>query len=201
MIKKFLGIVGIVSYLFSACSEFIGGLTINEVYIDGSDSFIEVKILDDSINDENLSAWKVITTTSDGQVVHEGLDSCNDDEYRQVSIDSSEIDAQNGSNVVVIDDKGAVVDYFKITNNEKNETAEKCSYDYDIDSDEVTSKNNFDYYRDPDGTGDWLLTECGENQGVLGNIMCMFGIESADNSECSDNNNNPIIVNDDDVGM
>ena len=114
MIKKFLGIVGIVSYLFGACSKFIGGLTINEIYIDGSDSFVEVKILDDSINDENLSAWKVITTTPNGQVVHEGLDSCSDDEYRQVSIDSSEIDADNGSNVVVIDENGDVIDGDKL---------------------------------------------------------------------------------------
>jgi len=198
--KKLLFLVLFLTKLFSDCSSFIGEITINELYKadNDDDTYAELKILDDSLKDENLTNWRFKIHPSGGETQEYNLTHCGDDDYIKVpDVKVDDIDTEDGTWAVILDGDGKFVDYFYISD-ETNDSAGKCDYDYDIDTDDTSSSTSVDYYRDPDGTGDWKMDECGGN--FFENIMCDLGLSSAENSECSENSGSSVVVNDDTNG-
>jgi hypothetical protein len=204
MKKIFILLWMLISFLSADCSKYIGGITINEAYkkdnFTSNEAYVELKILDDDLKSVDKSKWELNITKSDGSSkVYKDLNaSCSDDDYIKIDLDdANEIDAKNGTFFTIKDENGNYVDYL-ITNSDNNPTrdkeAEKCDYDYDIDSTDSSSSESVDFYRDPDGTGDWIMDEC---EGVL----CMV-IASSDNSSCSENKSedHTVIVNNDNDG-
>lgn len=170
----------------SACSEYMGLVTINEVqnnpnYRDPNHplagnngmvkgSYVEIKYIDFLAKQHVTSDWTIEVIGQNSSQTKQWSavdDSCADPRYDIFFFDSQYMGSTE-TLVVLRDGQGNRVDEFNLNNKEDTEGAIlNCPYLYDtriVDGVGETASDK-DYYRDPDGTGDWDRTGNGANSG------------------------------------
>jgi len=166
-IKVFLFVLALLhsSAIWSVCSPYMGLASINEIskehnWKDNADDFIEVKKLDNQLNNNVMDDWTVevcetilvIFTSCSGEVSLSSADVTSKFWVMSGSpFPSSYIDWIGGLDIVLKDQDGYVVDYVSV--NGVTEQYEACSYPYDTEANGSASTRRM--RRLPDGVGDW----------------------------------------------
>lgn len=163
-----LGLLGLVlsSPLQAACSAYIGQATINEVYRQGNEHFIEVKLLDASIPASTYNEWYVVACRNagcTGSAAISNIGNATTSNYpwfiwdQSVLTDNQNFRLNQGLDFALYDANGDHIDYLSV--NGFNNNAPACGFSYDTTA--TAGNAAGDIYRLADGTGDWEFLKDG----------------------------------------
>lgn len=153
--------------VLAACSSSVGSVVINEYNNLNSNnalssSFVEIKILSAS-PPADLASWKIYSYTKNGSLIgsavnvpSSGTGYCSGSSYRAVSVGLS---GSGDGYVQLVDASGNLVDTFylnvTVPTSALGCTLSTLPYDLDIQGADSNRKN---VSRDPDGTGNWIMS-------------------------------------------
>ena len=152
----------------TACSPNVNGMTINEVYEQGSDAWVETKLLDESISDSEYNTWTLSFCAKQGSKNNcesYSFSSANVEEpgtfpnhfVLEVSKNYINLDKNGGMDAVLLDGTGQCIDYLSV--NGYNYQEPSCSgFSYPTTTGTLSSSRK-GIYRDADGTGPWYELE------------------------------------------
>lgn len=195
MLRWIVGVLVAVSATtaYSACSNFVDRVVINEMRYHNSAYFLELKALDTTVADDtnNFDGWTLTLHYKQGQVKQltknvsemymSSADSCGTGNLVYMTWDPGTNPPLDDSVVVVTDKAGKEVDVLYVGQNEyPNYYTSSCSYPASHDTKAPLTGNSGrkDLARLPDGTGDWFAspgtgagstnTQCTTNDAILG---------------------------------
>ncbi|GAA6134684.1 hypothetical protein NBRC116188_14730 [Oceaniserpentilla sp. 4NH20-0058] len=153
--------------VWSDCSPYAGLVSINEVskehqFFNNDDDFIEIKKLDNTINNSLLDNWNIQICETIFIIFYScsSVLSLSDADrtgkywvYSGSPEPSSYIDWIGGFDIILTDENDDVVDYLTVNN--VNPQFENCVYPFPISASGAASTRRT--YRTPDGVGDWQV--------------------------------------------
>ncbi|MGE4544393.1 MAG: DUF6701 domain-containing protein [Pedobacter sp.] len=145
----------------AGCSPHIGDMTINEVYELGSESWVEVRLLDTSLSSTVYNQWYIQVCAKGGSCGTYSISSGEvllPDSYPSwitLDVSSQDVNLQSngGMEVLLFDENGDVIDYLSV-NNLYSQQPDCSSFLYPTATGKLLSSLK-GIYRSPDGTGDW----------------------------------------------
>jgi len=143
---------------FDTCSSHIGDATLNEVHQHNNDGWVEVRLLDEELDEDTWQSWTVATSTGpdDGDEHDYSLgDATVDGAWLLLDVDKQALDLrQNGeTEVALLDADGEYIDYLSVNGANHNEPGNCDDFLYDTDA--VSSSQYKSLRRVPDGVGNW----------------------------------------------
>nr|WP_320114852.1 DUF6701 domain-containing protein [uncultured Desulfuromonas sp.] len=153
------------SQLFAACSEYMGRATINEVYFDNNDHYVEFKLLDSNIPASVYGDWsyRVCNGNVRGRqrcypYVSVPTNSTNMPWIVDQQVDRRYLDFSKRMDILLVDGDGLPIDY--LTVNLTRQRPGDCNFIYDTTANDTSS---FILARFEDGTGDWMAVSSGNS--------------------------------------
>lgn len=144
------------------CSDYINGMTINEVYELGNDAWVEVRLLDDSISPAVYQAWSLRVceekkgcedySLADIEILYPAT--FPDHFVLTVDAQYSNLNKSGGMDALLLDASGKSVDYLSV--NGFSDHQPSCGgFAYPTATGALDSSLK-GIYRDADGTGPWF---------------------------------------------
>ena len=174
------------STVYAACSPYVGQASFNEYYKDDTtqandpDDFLEVKILDTSVDSTIYSNWAIQVCEFDDKGKKNDADGCS----LEISLSSfdgstfpwlvlsdgsigSYYNFATGFDAILLDAAGNTIDYFSLDGYSEQADSD-CTLVLDSQMDSPGASDKF-IFRDPDGTGVWSSTPSGAALPTRGN--------------------------------
>jgi MSHA biogenesis protein MshQ len=153
------------THVFAACSEYMGRATINEVYFDNNDHYVEFKLLDGNIPASVYGDWSyrvcngnVQGWTSCSPYVSVPTNSTNLPWIVDQQVDRRYLDFSKRMDILLVDGNGWPIDYLSV--NLLRQWPWSCNFAYDTTANDTSS---FILARFEDGTGDWMAVSSGNS--------------------------------------
>lgn len=153
------------------CSPYVNSMTLNEVYEQGNDAWVEFRLIDESITASIYHTWSIDLCVTKKKCSSYALADAvilypeDFSNYIILEVDKRSIDVKKngGMDARLQDGAGNCIDYLSV-NNVNNQAPSCGSLAYPTAITVSLSGNPKGIYRDADGTGSWH--ELGEDPGV-----------------------------------